>query len=88
MSNVPELTKGAVKALLEQREIAGPIVQIVEVRKLQKTDRYRVVLSDGDFFCQGMFANQLNGMLNDDEVARKSVVKLNNWVINPIQGKE
>ncbi len=85
---IPTLTKGAVKALLEQREIAGPVVQIVEVRKLQKTDRYRVVLSDGDLFCHGLLANQLNGMLNDEELSRKSVVKLNSWVINPIQGKE
>jgi hypothetical protein len=62
-----QITRGCVPRLNAGETIAGPIVQVTSIKKLDPAtaraagpERYRVLLSDGDHFMQGMLATQKN----------------------------
>ena len=47
----------------------------------------RVILSDGEFFCQAMLATQLNHLVEDQSVDKHVVVRLSQFVANSVQGR-
>ncbi|EIW73657.1 replication factor A1 [Tremella mesenterica] len=70
-----------------------PILQAVSVKKINAPgasglDRYRVILSDGTHFLQGMLATQLNPMVDSKELDKNTVIKLKTFVTNVVQGRK
>lgn len=87
------LTENAVQRLNQGRDDSfKPIVQIISVRTVNKKqgagpDRFRMVLSDGSFFIQGMVATQLNDLFLTNKVTTNSVIRITSYLINSIQNR-
>lgn len=79
-----------------QQPVAQPVLQILSCKRLQQqnpqgnsdssNERFRVILSDGKHYMQGMLATQLNTLV--PQIQRDSVVLLKQYVINSIQGRK
>ncbi|KAI9141906.1 hypothetical protein BKA69DRAFT_1071907 [Paraphysoderma sedebokerense] len=71
----------------------NPILQIVNIKHLpgsanNPADRYRVVWSDGHNFMHGMWATQMNDLITRGTVTKYTVVKLVQYVVNQVAGKQ
>lgn len=91
-----DLTSGAVRALVQSEGTsANPgfpssVVQILKVIKVggnQGQDRYRVILSDGQNFVQGMLATQLNQLVASGQIADNALIRVNDYMNNLVQNK-
>ncbi len=101
MSNV-QLTAGICERLNtpgdndEEQETlwnSQPTVQILSIKKVGTTtgpnalDRYRIIVSDGEFFLQAMLATQLNKLVEEGTVGKNTVVVINKFTSNYVQEK-
>ena len=91
-----DLTSGAVRTLVQSEGTsANPgfpssVVQILKVIKVggnQGQDRYRVILSDGQNFVQGMLATQLNQLVASGQIADNALIRVNDYMNNLVQNK-
>ncbi|ORY31367.1 hypothetical protein BCR39DRAFT_90121 [Naematelia encephala] len=74
-------------------ENVQPVLQVLSVKKINApaasgTDRYRIILSDGEYFIQSMLATQLNNFVDDGSLAKNAVIKLTSFVTNAVQGRK
>ena len=86
------LTPQGVRKLLAPKDTSGgePItVQVIHIRNVPSTqgDRYRVVLSDGEFYTQGMMSSQLNYLVSNGNLSVDGLVVIQDFMCNQIQGK-
>lgn len=102
MADVPQLTAGICERInniqdgedLEPLYNSGPVVQVLSIKKVGQTtgtgaaaqDRYRVIVSDGEYFLQAMLATQINAQVESGELAKNSVVKVERFTCNPVGG--
>ncbi|GAA5888099.1 hypothetical protein JCM6882_000280 [Rhodosporidiobolus microsporus] len=91
-----ELTQGAAVAMYEQQDTPAsvePSLQVLSVKRVnqtgQGTDRYRLILSDGEHFVQAMLTTTLNDFVTGDEpaVTKFSIVKLSSYAVNEVQNR-
>jgi len=93
-----ELTNGAVRNLVQSEGTsANPgfpssVVQIMKVIKVSGNnnngqDRYRVILSDGQNFVQGMLATQLNQLVASGQIVDHALIRVNDYMNNLVQNK-
>ncbi|KAF0924124.1 hypothetical protein E2562_008441 [Oryza meyeriana var. granulata] len=93
------LTPGAVQAIADHPDGAGtiqPVLQVVDVRPVttknapptpKPAERFRMMLSDGTHTQQSMLATALNGLVKDGTLRPGTIVHLNDFMCNTIQGK-
>jgi replication factor A1 len=67
-------------------------LQLLSIKKVSAVttgsiERYRIIISDGISFLQAMLATQLNGMVNDNSIAKHTVVAIDKIACNIVQGK-
>ena len=100
MANV-QLTAGICKQLQETQDQdalevlfnSEPTVQILSIKKVgpnqgaNPMDRYRIILSDGEFFSQAMMATQLNYFVEGGQVQKNTVVVIEKFTCNYVQDK-
>ncbi|KAL5511367.1 STE23_2 [Sanghuangporus vaninii] len=71
----------------------GHVFQLVSLKKIGAAregsvpDRYRIVISDGINYTQAMLATQLNHMVEDGELKKNSIVKVEKLTCNVVQSK-
>jgi replication factor A1 len=87
-----QLTPGAVAIISEGGgDGMQPVLQISDVRLVSTaqntTERYRMLLSDGTHSQQAMLATQLNTLVKSGDLQTGSIVKLNEYICNHIQGR-
>ena len=90
-----QLTSGFYKRAYETSEFteefcsSGPILQILSLKKMdtQGTERYRLVLSDGEHFSQGMLATQFNHLIEEGQMKKHSIICLEKFSVNDVQNK-
>ncbi|KAI8834863.1 hypothetical protein BC829DRAFT_406884 [Chytridium lagenaria] len=93
-----DLTSGFVRATMESttssEDFLNPVVQLLNIKKYTQADssgseseRYRVILSDGEFFIQAMLSTQLNVLVTEEKIARHSLVALNHFICNVVGNK-
>ena len=88
-----QLTKGAIRAI-ETSSDEKPVVQVIAVKQIQtknkqnNQERYRLVISDGEFYQQAMLAVQQNHLITSGELAVHGVIRLLEHMCNPIQGRK
>eukprot|EP01084_Bolivina_argentea_P264893 448865_1 len=66
-----------------------PQLQILEVKKIptqlpSETIRYRIILSDGQHFIQGMFASQCTPLINTNQIKKYTIIHLKKWICKSI----
>ncbi|KAK6358658.1 Replication factor A protein 1 [Orbilia blumenaviensis] len=68
-----------------------PIMQVLLVKKIEaqgKTpERYRIVVSDGIHFTQGMIASQSNYLMADGKIQRGSIVRMKEYEAGKVKDK-
>ncbi|OWZ44584.1 replication factor A1 [Cryptococcus neoformans c8] len=74
-------------------ECFDSVVQVLNVKKIASTDttavdRYRAILSDGQYFIQAMLATQLNHFVESKQVDKHSLVKVVNFSVNSVSGRK
>ena len=76
---------------------SSPTVQILSLKKVptregtvntNAPDRYRLIISDGKLFSQAMLATQLTPLVEDNQLGKGSIVKLEKVTCNVVQGKK
>ncbi|KAJ6808923.1 replication protein A 70 kDa DNA-binding subunit A-like [Iris pallida] len=87
-----DLSRGAISTISEgASEDLKPVLQVMEVRLVNtaqtKTERFRMVLSDGVHQQQAMLATQMNHIVQSGALQKGSIVQLNEFICNSIQGR-
>lgn len=91
------LTDGAIPAIATgEAQATGvrPVLQVFDIRIVNTqnnnnngTERYRLLLSDGIYYQQGMLATQRNELVRSGRLQKGSIVMLNEFVCNVIQSR-
>ncbi|KIP12317.1 hypothetical protein PHLGIDRAFT_124212 [Phlebiopsis gigantea 11061_1 CR5-6] len=95
---IPELTKGICQRIHNAREgeendqatNSHPTMQILSIKKVGQTtgqnatDRYRVIVSDGEYFLQAMLATQINALIESGDLTKNSIVVVDKCTCNPV----
>ena len=50
-------------------------------------ERFRLAISDGRFWCVAMLATQLNEIVNTNQIHENTILKLDEYLSNAVQGK-
>ena len=53
-----------------------------------QAERFRLAISDGRFWCTAMLATQLNDMVKTDQIHHNTVIRLDEYLRNAVQGKK
>ncbi|WVO12544.1 hypothetical protein L204_100144 [Cryptococcus depauperatus] len=80
-------------SLEDVSEAFNSVAQVLNVKKIaaandSSVDRYRVILSDGQFFLQAMLATQLNHFVESKELDKHSLVKVTNFSVNSVSSRK
>ncbi|XP_076002199.1 replication protein A 70 kDa DNA-binding subunit [Genypterus blacodes] len=80
------LTDGAIEALLSEKIISDPVLQALNVRKLENANgstRYRLAVSDGKHsLSSAMLSTQLNCLAEDNQLVPNCIVVIKRYVTN------
>lgn len=100
MPNTPQLTAGlcmrvhSVKDDEDTEELCNsrPTLQFLSIKKVgpgqNGADRYRVIVSDGEYFLQAMLATQVNEYIESGRLIKHSVAVIDKFTCNPVgEGK-
>ena len=67
-----------------------PVLQVMNVKQLASApgaaDRFRVILSDGVHYMQGMLASQLTSLIHSNQLVQDCLVKIKSYMRNQVQG--
>ncbi|XP_027360688.1 replication protein A 70 kDa DNA-binding subunit A [Abrus precatorius] len=91
-----ELTEGAILMMCDNNfssEELMPVLQVIELKQVQSqqnsaTERYRLALSDGSHYLQGMLATQKNELVHSGRLQKGSVIKLTQFICNVVQNRK
>lgn len=88
------LTPQAVRHILEQPDTKEQInqqiaLQVTNIKAVTAggQERHRVVLSDGNFFVQGMLTTQLNDLVHQGLLQKNSIIQVEHYMKNQVQGR-
>ena len=91
------LTPNAVREVVaagKQEVNFNPVCQIINIKNVTnkaansgQPNRFRVIISDGECYIQGMLATQLNHMIEGEELKTHNIVRINQFMINGVKGK-
>ncbi|XP_058777543.1 replication protein A 70 kDa DNA-binding subunit A-like [Vicia villosa] len=75
------LTPGAITKMYFTSEEFQPVLQVIDLKLVQSsqnytTERYRAVLSDGEFYEHGLLATPKNDLVHSGRLQKGSIVKL------------
>nr|GME19225.1 replication protein A 70 kDa DNA-binding subunit A-like [Ipomoea batatas] len=91
-----KLSEGAISMLINGEGQAAdmkPVLQVADIRLVNTqnqsstNERYRIMLSDGEFLQQGMLATQRNDLVRSQQIQKGSIIQLNQFVCNVIQNR-
>ena len=94
---IPQLTTGFCNQLMSSADAqdqdhvwtTSPIVQIVQANAIEINGqkRWRAVVSDGVHVLQAMVVFQFNALFDNGNAGKGSIVRIQRFVINTIQGR-
>jgi len=90
------LTHNAINQIIRQGDSSedfNPVLQILQVKQVPgatsgvQGERYRLILSDGDLYAQGMLAKQLIHHVHSGELTVHAVIRVKNYLTNVVNNK-
>lgn len=91
------LTPHAVQAIITDDSKAAdprftPLLQVINIKQIPGSDattgvRYRLILSDGTHFVNGMMASQMSALVASGELQLNGILQLKSFMRNLIQGQ-
>jgi replication factor A1 len=94
-ASLPPLTSGSIAHIFNTKDTsAKPVVQVVELKQINSTTssgsvnpRYRLAVSDGEYYQQAMLATQLNPLVADSTIDVNAVFRMNDYIANEVSNK-
>ncbi|KAJ7709439.1 hypothetical protein B0H17DRAFT_998734 [Mycena rosella] len=62
-------------------------LKLVNSNSASAVDRYRIIVSDGEFFIQAMLATQLNPLVQNEQIRKNTIVNVTKMTCNFVQDK-
>jgi len=92
---IPQLTTGVCDAIASSNGTKDPIwsttpvLQIVQAKPIETNGqiRWRTVISDGVHVLQAMVVTQFNSLLENGEAGKGSIIRIQRFTVNTIQGR-
>ncbi|RHN54667.1 putative nucleic acid-binding protein [Medicago truncatula] len=83
------LTQGAIITMCFTSEVWEPVLQVFDMKLVQSqqnntTEPYRLVLSDGLYYQQGMLVVQKNHLVHSGRLQKGSIVKLSHFYCDDV----
>lgn len=93
--DIPQLTTGLcdqIASSTDQQDpvwSSSPVLQVVQAKAIETNGqtRWRIVISDGAHVLQAMVVTQLNVLFEDGTAGKGSIVRVQRFAINIIQGR-
>jgi len=86
-----QLSSGAVRQLVTSppNPAFNPFLQVINVKQVSGggNERFRVIISDGDNFVQGMLATQLNSLVHANKMVENTIIRVKEVLTNMVQNK-
>ncbi|MCO5556037.1 hypothetical protein L7F22_009581 [Adiantum nelumboides] len=91
------LTQGAIRRMVQSGGSGNsgeqPVCQILTVRKIPNnsgtgSDRYRVILSDGEVYIQAMLSTQTAHLVDEGKVDRNCLVRVMHYTANQVSNRQ
>jgi len=88
-----QLTAGAVARLVGSDTSIRPTLQCIDIKQIHSpqgtgAERFRLVLSDGQYSTTTMLATQMNMLIKNDNVKLNTVIQLSEFLCNNVQGRK
>jgi hypothetical protein len=90
----PQLTTGVCDQIASANPTdsvwsSAPIMQIVQAKIIETNGqtRWRAVISDGEHVLQAMVVTQLNPLFENGEAGKGTIIRVQRFAINTIQGR-
>ena len=86
-----DLDAGSIQRMVASDTSIKPRLQVLDVKKIvtgQSGERFRLVLSDGQYYIQGMLATQCTDLVNNGQLTKYCIIHLKEFVCNNISGKK
>jgi replication factor A1 len=86
-----QLSSGAIQRMVNNDTSISPRLQVLDVKKIvtgQQGERYRLVLSDGQFYIQGMLSTQCSALVSNNQLKKWCIIHLKEFVCNQISGRK
>jgi len=97
MSSTHALTANAVREVVatgKQAPSFNPVCQLINIKNVTskanasgQPTRYRIIISDGECYIQGMLATQLNHLVESKELDTHHVIRITQFMVNAVKGK-
>lgn len=92
---IPQLSTGACEEIASSTGSedaiwsTSPVLQIVQAKVIETNGqtRWRTVISDGVNVLQAMVVTQLNVLFENGDIGKGSIVRIQRFAINMIQGR-
>lgn len=84
------LDEGSISKIIENDTSITPRLQILNMRKVINAisgERFRLVLSDGQFYVQGVLDKQLNELVENGKLKKYAIIHLKQFICSNISGK-
>lgn len=86
-----ELSVGAVLAIFNQQEVGEPVLQVIDIKHLPAAGggpgRYRLVVSDSQYYQQAMLATQLNELVSSGTISPFCIIRVTESIVNSVSGR-
>ncbi|KAI9027599.1 putative replication factor-A protein 1 [Phycomyces nitens] len=89
-----KLTPNAIKNFFEDKgdlpENSLPVVQVINIKRIPTATglRYRLVISDGNYFMQAMLSAGQGGLIESGQIDKNSIIKILKSNPNTLQGRK
>ncbi|KAI3661364.1 hypothetical protein MP638_007159 [Amoeboaphelidium occidentale] len=86
------IKKGSIVNLInstttEEEDLPPLVLQLLNYKKLPQGDRLRLILSDGEYFIQGMCSASVSKEFDENLFKKFSIIQLTNYACNDLSGK-
>jgi len=68
--------------------LAGVKAMTSNAATSNQAERFRLAVSDGRYWCTAMLATQLNDMVKTDQIHNNTILRLDDYLSNAVQGKK
>jgi len=85
------LTQGAIQQMVGNNQSISPRLQILDIKKIvtkEQGTRYRLVLSDGDYYMQGMMSSQNQDLIENGSFKKFTIIHITEFVCNEVKFKK
>jgi replication factor A1 len=88
-----QLTPNAVFDLVNETKTPStfhPTMQVIDIRKVGggTGDRYRLIISDGEYYAQSMLTTQLNFLIDNESLQKNAIITLDEYICNNVQERK